>query len=195
MAKRKCAICGDYIENNEESVPYKKRYAHLKCFNVAMQVVSTKPRVKSENKKETTSKKSTQKEIKAGLSEEEYQEKKKLCDYLREKLKRDLSIKIYKLIDDYIKKYKVTYSDIYETLYWYYSIESNPIEGDMIGIFPYIYDKSKAELERIKNAQSVCENNISHISEMYPQKTIKAPDMKDRVIKQIDISKIGDDKV
>lgn len=195
MAKRKCAICGDYIENNEESVPYKKRYAHLKCFNVAMQVVSTKPRVKSENKKETTSKKSTQKEIKAGLSEEEYQEKKKLCDYLREKLKRDLSIKIYKLIDDYIKKYKVTYSDIYETLYWYYSIESNLIEGDMIGIFPYIYDKSKAELERIKNAQSVCENNISHISEMYPQKTIKAPDMKDRVIKQIDISKIGDDKV
>ena len=149
-----------------------------------MQVVSTKPRVKSENKKETTSKKSPQKEIKAGLSEEEYQEKKKLCDYLREKLKRDLSIKIYKLIDDYIKKYKVTYSDIYETLYWYYSIESNPIEGDMIGIFPYIYDKSKAELKRIKNAQSICENNISHISEMYPQKTIKAPDMKDRVIKQ-----------
>ena len=51
MAKRKCAICNEYIENNEESVPYKKRYAHLKCFNVAMQVVSTKPRVKSESKK------------------------------------------------------------------------------------------------------------------------------------------------
>lgn len=193
MAKRKCAICNEYIENNEESVPYKKRYAHLKCFNVAMQVVSTKPRVKSESKKETTPKKPVQKEIKAGLTEAEYKEKKKLCDYLRDKLKKDLSIKIYKLIDDYIKKYKVTYSDIYETLHWYYSIEANPVEGDMIGIFPYIYDEAKTELERIKNAQSVCETNIPNMCDMYPTKTIKAPDIKDRVIKQIDISRIGDD--
>ena len=60
MAKRKCAICNEYIENNEESVPYKKRYAHLKCFNVAIQVVTTKPRVKSESKKETAPKKPVQ---------------------------------------------------------------------------------------------------------------------------------------
>ena len=138
MAKRKCAICGEWIEDNNDSVPYKKRYAHLSCFNVAMKVVTTEKKPKSTKVVQKKTKKAPQKEVKTGLTEEEYQEKKQLCDFIREKTKADITIKIYKLIDDYIKKYKVTYKDIYETLYWYYSIESNEVKGDMIGIFPYV---------------------------------------------------------
>lgn len=192
-AKRKCAICGEWIENNSESVPYKKRYAHLKCFNVAMQVVTTeKSSKKNTSVKAKTVKVTPQKEVKAGLTEEEYQEKRQLCDYLRECLKKDITVKIYKLIEDYIKKYKVSYHEIYETLYWYYSIESNPIQGDMIGIFPYILDDAKAQLNTIRNAQKDCEEKVKNLPSMYPDKVIKAPVVGKRIIDQIDISKIGE---
>lgn len=193
MAKRKCAICGKWIEDNNESVPYKKRYAHLNCFNVAMKVVTTEKSKKS--KKEKTLEKNNkpiQKEIKTGLTEEEYQQKKRLCDFLRQKTKQDITIKIYKLIDDYIKKYKVTYEEIYETLYWYYVIEENNIQGDMIGIFPYIYDEAKSKIENIKNAQKDCHDKIKSMSTMYPEKTLKLPKVERRFLDQIDISKIGE---
>lgn len=193
MGKRKCAICGEWIEDNSESVPYKKRYAHLKCFNVAMQVVATEnPGKKATSAKPQTAKSTPQREVRAGLSEEEYQEKKQLCDYIRKCLNSDISIKIYKLMEDYIKKYKVSYHEIYETLYWYYSIESHPVQGDMIGIFPYIYDEARKELEVIENAQKDCAEKIGDIQKMYQEKTLTAPDIKDRVMKQIDISKIGE---
>lgn len=95
-------------------------------------------------------------------------------------------------MEDYIKKYKVSYHEIYETLYWYYSIESHPVQGDMIGIFPYIYDEARKELEVIENAQKDCAEKIGDIQKMYQEKTLTAPDIKDRVMKQIDISKIGE---
>lgn len=194
MGKRKCAICGEWIDDNSESVPYKKRYAHLKCFNVAMQVVvSEKSRgEKATSAKPKTAKPTPQREVRAGLSEEEYQEKKQLCDYIRKCLNSDISIKIYKLMEDYIKKYKVSYHEIYETLYWYYSIENHPIQGDMIGIFPYIYDEARKELEVIENAQKNCAEKIGDIQRMYQEKVLTAPDIKGRVIEQIDISKIGE---
>lgn len=193
MGKRKCAICGEWIDDNSESVPYKKRYAHLKCFNVAMQVVvSEKSRGEKTSVKTKEVKTRPQKEVKAGLSEEEYQEKKQLCDYLRKCLNTDITIKIYKLMEDYIKKYKVSYHEIYETLYWYYSIENNPVQGDMIGIFPYIYDEAKKKMEVIENAQKDCTGKINDMQKMYQEKVLTAPDIKERVIEQIDISKIGE---
>ncbi len=192
MAKRKCAICGKWIEDNNKSVPYKKRYAHLNCFNVAMKVVTTEKKPKSTKAVQKNTKKAPQKEVKTGLTEEEYQEKKQLCDFIREKTKADITIKIYKLIDDYIKKYKVTYKDIYETLYWYYSIESNEVKGDMIGIFPYIYDEAKNAMDNIRGAQKNCQEKMSEMISMYPEKVLKLPDIENRIIDQIDISKIGE---
>ena len=193
MGKRKCAICGEWIDDNSESVPYKKRYAHLKCFNVAMQVVvSEKSRGEKTSVKTKEVKTRPQKEVKAGLSEEEYLEKKQLCDYLRKCLNTDITIKIYKLMEDYIKKYKVSYHEIYETLYWYYSIENNPVQGDMIGIFPYIYDEAKKKMAVIENAQKDCTGKINDMQKMYQEKVLTAPDIRERVIEQIDISKIGE---
>lgn len=192
MAKRKCAICGEWIEDNNDSVPYKKRYAHLNCFNVAMKVVTTEKKPKSTKVVQKNIKKAPQKEVKTGLTEEEYQEKKQLCDFIREKTKADITIKIYKLIDDYIKKYKVTYKDIYETLYWYYSIESNEVKGDMIGIFPYVYNEAKNAMDNIRGAQKNCQEKMSEMISMYPEKVLKLPDIENRIIDQIDISKIGE---
>lgn len=192
MAKRKCVICGEYIENNDESVPYKNRYAHIKCFNVAMKVV-TAEKNKRTTSNEADTKRKPQKELKEGLSEEEYQEKKKLCDYIREKTKKDITVKIYKLIDDYRKKYKLSYLDMYETLFWYFSIEENPIEGDMVGLIPYIFDEAKEQLNTMKAAQKSCQEKLERLSTMYPQKTIKSPVIGERKIDQIDISMIGVD--
>lgn len=192
MAKRKCVICGEYIENNDESVPYKKRYAHINCFNVAMKIVTTDKNKKTTANTTASPKKKPQKELKEGLTEEEYQDKTKLCDYIREKTKNDLTVKIYKLIDDYKKKYKLTYKDMYMTLYWYFSIEGNPIEGDMVGIIPYTYDEAKRNMQKLQETQEDCKNKIKKIQEFYPNKTISSPVVGERVIDQIDISKIGE---
>lgn len=192
MPKRKCVICGEYIENNDEGVPYKKRYAHINCFNVAMKIVTIDKNKKTTTNTTTSSRKKPQKELKEGLSEEEYQDKAKLCDYIREKTKNDITVKIYKLIEDYKKKYKLTYKDMYMALYWYFSIEGNPIDGDMVGLIPYIYDEAKKNMEMLQKAQEDCETKIEKLQEFYPNKTINSPVVGGRVIDQIDISKIGE---
>ena len=37
--KRKCVCCGEFIGAGEESVPYKGRYAHIKCFQIAVKAL------------------------------------------------------------------------------------------------------------------------------------------------------------
>lgn len=192
MPKRKCVICGKYIENNEDSVPYKNRYAHTNCFNIAIKVATTNKSEKAKSKAPPVSKPKAQKELKEGLSEEEYQEKKKLCDYIREQTKKELTIKIYKLIEDYKKKYKLSYEDMYRTLYWYFTTQGHPVEGDMIGIIPYAYDEAKTSIEKMQELQKDCQNKMAHMQELYPDKTISSPIIGDRKIDQIDISKIGE---
>lgn len=189
-AKRKCVICGEYIDNNSESVPYKGRHAHASCFNVAMKVVATEKRAKLDK---TVKKPKTkpQKELKEGLSEEEFQSKKKLCDFIRINTHEDLSIKIYKLIDDYRKKYKLTYENMYDDLYWYFEIEKNPVNGDMIGLIPYIHDEAQRYYRIIRNAQKDCMDKISHINEMYPEKKIGIIKKSKVNLPQIDMAQLG----
>ena len=83
MAK-KCVICGNLINADEETIPYKNRTAHLKCFDNMSKLAGTE-----RSKRETPAKKRTQKpkatvELKEGLTEEEYQEKKSFFDYVRQ---------------------------------------------------------------------------------------------------------------
>ena len=40
--KRVCLLCGKPIEDNNDSVPYKGRYAHSACFRVAVKAVKRK---------------------------------------------------------------------------------------------------------------------------------------------------------
>ena len=37
MVARKCVICNELLD--EQGVPYKGRYAHQKCFNIAMKTL------------------------------------------------------------------------------------------------------------------------------------------------------------
>ena len=54
---RKCVICNESIGADEVSVPYKNRYAHQRCFNVAMKTLQ-------KNKKEKLNKNSSDKKKK-----------------------------------------------------------------------------------------------------------------------------------
>ena len=37
--KRVCVLCGLTIEDNNDSVPYKNRYAHTACFRAAAKAI------------------------------------------------------------------------------------------------------------------------------------------------------------
>ena len=72
MAKRKCIICGEWIENNSQSIPYKGKWAHEKCFQIAVKAIKKDKDEKLADK--TKSKKSKPKpkaELKEAVSEEE----------------------------------------------------------------------------------------------------------------------------
>lgn len=190
--KRKCQICGEWIESNDDSVPYKTGYCHKHCFNVAMKVVTTekKKRVATTNKKSTLK---PQKELKDGLTEEEFQEKKKLCDYLRNLTQKDLPVKTYKLIDDYRKKYKITFTQIREDLVYYFEVLNNPVEGDAIGIIPYCHTEAQEYYSAIKESHSSCESHLSELPQMYSERRIKVNVDMNIEKPQIDLSAIGGD--
>ena len=143
MAK-KCVICGNLINTDEETIPYKNRTAHLKCFDNMSKLAGTE-----RNKRETPAKKRTQKpkatvELKEGLTEEEYQEKKSFFDYVRQLIgSSELSAKIYKVTGDYLKIYpRFTYKGMEDTLKYYFEITGHPVQGDCVGIIPYYYDEA-----------------------------------------------------
>ena len=81
---------------------------------------------------------------------------------------------------------------MYRTLYWYFTTQGHPVEGDMIGIIPYAYDEAKTSIEKMQELQKDCQNKMAHMQELYPDKTISSPIIGDRKIDQIDISKIGE---
>ena len=187
MAKRKCRICGEWIEDKSDSVPYKKGYCHTKCFNVAMKVVTV------EKNKEVAAKAKTpkpQKELKDGLSEEEFNQKKQLCDYLRGLTGKDLPVKTYKLIEDYQKKYKMTFSKIEEDLRYFYGVKENKVEGDAIGIVPYIHTEAQEYYESLRDTYASNEN-IENVQDMFSNKKIEVKIDLSVEKPQIDLSQLG----
>ena len=73
-ARRKCVICNEPIVD-EDGVPYKGRYAHKKCFNIAIKTLQkdkTEQIDKVATKKKVGRKARPQAELKEALSEEEY---------------------------------------------------------------------------------------------------------------------------
>ena len=144
--RRKCKICGEWIEDNNDSVKYKNGYAHRNCFNVAMKVVVTEKKEKLSKEKQEPKRKA-QKVLKEGLSEEEYREKVELCEYIKQLTHEELSVATYKLIEDYKKKYKISYREMKEDLFWYFEIQEKPIEGEMIiGIIPIFHTTAQRNL-------------------------------------------------
>lgn len=187
---KKCLICGEYIGTDEVAVPYKNRYAHEKCFNIAIKTLQKDKQEKIQNKEKQ--KKRTSKpraELKESVSEEEYKEKKQYYSYLHDLLNDDLSAKIYAVSEDYIKRYGFTWDSMYQTLVYLHEIMEKELTGDIIGIIPYYHDEAKKYNESIQLIQKTVED--VDVSQMYKQKTIIFRPNRQKKKKPLDIETIG----
>lgn len=189
---KKCVVCNEVIIDNEQSVPYKGRFAHKKCFDIAIKALHGD---KIKKIQETTSKKKGQKikplaELKNSLSEEEYVEKKRYYDYLRSLIgEQELSTKIYVLTDEYVKRYSFSYKEMHQTLIYLKEIIEKDLVGDVVGIIPYYYDEAKRYYDSINKISEA--NDNADFSSLYHEKTVVIRPAK-RKIKQIDIGSIGE---
>lgn len=190
MAHKKCVICNEPIIG-EEGVPYKGRFAHQKCFNIA---IKTLQKVKTdkviEKAKKTNRKVAKPKaELKEALSEEEYAKKKHYFEYLRTLVTdKKLSAKTYALTDDYLKRYGFTYDSMYQTLYYLHEIIEKDLVGDVVGLIPYYHTEAQRYFESIQRVEEV--NKDVDITQMYKERVIRVQPRK-RKIKQINIESIG----
>lgn len=203
MAKRKCVICGNEIETNDiKLVDYKNRKAHEKCFNNFIKIQTTtktnqlkeKASQKKSGTKTTSAKKDTLSDFK---SEEEFQERKDLIDYLKKLLQtEEINAKVLHLLQTYRNKYKWSDANIKKALVWFYELKTESdsnaykktLYPDKVGILPYIYDEAMRYYQTIEEAEK--RNNDVDISQLYQSKRIKIKH-KEIEIPQIDISKIG----
>lgn len=190
MATRKCVICNEILD--EQGVQYKGRYAHQKCFNIAMKTLQkekNKEIDKVAEKKKVGRKAKPKAELKEALSEEEYRKKQQYYNYLRELIGgQELSAKIYALTEDYIERYKFTYESMYKTLVYLHEIIEKELTGDVVGIIPYYHSEAAQYYESIDKVAEL--NKDIDISKMYKEKTILIQPKKKK-IKQIDIESIG----
>lgn len=197
MARRKCQICGNWIEDNNDSISYKKGYAHKKCFDVAMKVVVQEKKQKLKKTSASTPKQ-RKPELKDGLSEEEYHDKVALCDYLRDMTHEELTPKIYKLMEDYQKKYGINHVEMLADLKYFFEIKGNQPEGDVIGIIPYIHGEAQSYYKQLKMTQQQCADKIDKLADMYTEVHITMPQIPEKRIKQIDMNELvlnGDSEV
>ena len=192
MANKKCVICGEYI-TDEAGIPYKQRYAHQKCFNIAIKTLQgdKAEKLEAKNNKKKVTKAKPKAELKDCLSEEEYKYKTDFYNYIRSLTEdNQISAKVYALSDNYIKRYGFTFEGMYNTVKYLNEYTDKTITGDVIGIIPYYYDEAQAYFESIKRIEK--SNESYNIDKMYKEKIILIPSKKVRShsIKQIDISKI-----
>ena len=194
-AKRKCVCCGEWIETDEVSIPYKKRYAHERCFNTSLKVLHKEKKKELEKKEEDKNKKSkkakTKAELKDAMSEEEYQEKTLYLNYLKKLLQEDLPAKVYAITNDYIKRYDFTYKGMYDTLVYLNEILEKELTGDIVGLIPYYYTEAIGYYEKIKQVEEI--NKDKDISKMYQTHTVFI-NTKPRRNKKIDINSIGNEE-
>ncbi len=124
MAHKKCIICNEPI-SDEQGVQYKQRFAHQKCFNIAMQTLQKDKAEKiSKTQKRKPGKTAKPKaELKEALSEEEYNIKKNYYDYLRELIGgSEINSKIYAVSEDYIRRFGFTFLSMHQTLIYLHEI-------------------------------------------------------------------------
>ena len=182
MAK-KCVVCGKWIPEEEMGgcVPYKNnRIAHKSCFNQAMKIIKTDKDEQLEKKKESKEKnsrgrKKTEKipkaELKEGLSDEEYREKRDYYDYIKQLLGVDkLTAKIYTISERDKERFDWTWRGMKDTLVYLHDIKEKVLSGDIVGIVSYYYDEAQAFYEDVKKVEE--NNKNAALSDMYQTKQI-----------------------
>lgn len=185
---KKCVICGETIGADEKSVPYKNRYAHQRCFEVAMKTLHKDKTEQLQQKKTKQPKKTPKAELKDNVSEEEYKDKKEYYQYLRDLLQSDLNAKIYVLSEDYIKRYGFTWKSMKNTLVYLFDLLGKTLEGDAVGLIPYYHAEAVKYFESIQKIEEA--NKDKDVEHMYQQRVVKI-NPKKRKIKQLDIESIG----
>lgn len=196
MGKRKCVLCGETIDNNNESIPYKNRYAHKECFNILMKNSLLK-------ETRTTSKKTKDKSkeergvcnpivLKKGLTEEEYKKKKSFFDTLKQITPlHSIEAKDYAISENYINKYKFTWDGMEYTLKYVFEVlDNNNFVNTPLMVIPNYYNEACVFYGQIQEAQKHNEQIISNDSLIGIKKQViyKRPSNNKKLI---DISKIG----
>lgn len=202
MAYKKCILCRKSILPTEDFVPYKRKFAHQSCFNEEIKHLTQdkkqvlKAQTEAEISKKKKGRKSTSDNItsptvlKDGLSEEEYQKKKKYYDYLKSILvDEQLTVKQFAISERFIKNYKFTFEGMYHTLVYLNEILEKELVDDVVGIIPYYYNEAEHFLQDVKKLEQIGEN--TDWSKMYSHKVVKIKPQK-RKIKLMDIESIGD---
>lgn len=172
MSKRKCVICSNWIENGDETVPYKNRLAHVQCFNSMMKMA-----VKSNSEKKATKtqskKKINPKSLGDCLTEEESRQKRSLIKYVEQLFGEKANAKTYTQIKNLMKDYPYfTYVGLEQAMRFFYEIKENPVSGQSMGIVPYVYDQAQEYFKNLKEVQSH-NASISNINQLYTHKKVK----------------------
>ena len=190
--KRVCVLCGLTIEDNNDSIPYKNRYAHIACFRAAAKAIhvdKTEKVKKKEAEKKTKTASKPKAELKDALSDEEYIQKNLYYDYLCKTTGiAELPVKIYALTENYIKKYNFTFQGLYATLTYMHNILEKEFGEDIVGLIPYYYTEAQAHYKAVKSVGD--RNKDINTEGMYKKKTVYI-NSKQKKIKQLDITTIG----
>lgn len=180
MAKRKCIICGEWIDSSESSIPYKGRYVHQSCFNIGIAAISLnkKEQLSQKDKKQNTKTTSTTKKqtikLETPISEQEYQERTEFFEYLKSLLKVEcLNVKILTLSKKYNKELNFSWIGMKKALEWFFDVKGNILQegNDCIGILPYIYDEAQEYYKELEN--KIKFNSEIDFSNYYQERTVK----------------------
>lgn len=155
MGRRKCVICNEWIEDNNDSVPFKDRYAHKNCFNIIMlnNVKEHKNSQKAKSKKTSPKSRTPAAELKEALSEEEYKSKKEFYAKVKELENiTSLDARIYAISESYIKKYDFTWEGMCNALKYNFEVLNRDKSTECIRVIPYCYSEAAKFYNQIKEA-------------------------------------------
>lgn len=197
MGVRKCVICGQVLKPTDETVPYKKRHAHIQCFNNVMKITTSEKRQKNEDKKKSSPKpKTTPKttQYKDAVSEEEYQEKQRFYNIIKQITRSEkLEPKIYKLAEDYVNKYGFTYDGMTNCMDYIVRVLEVEISGDGMGLIPYYYAEAEKHIQTVIETREKNKDLTPEITNsFYEKRSIHLSKRKPKII-QINIEEIGCD--
>jgi hypothetical protein len=180
MGVKKCPICGQVIQETDDTIPFKSRTAHRRCLNNVVHAQETEKK-KPPKKIPPKSHIEIQPTVSIPVSEAEYKEKRAVIEYIEQLTNTKATAKTYKLLEDYSKKYKFSFQGMLKGLQYYFEVLEHPIEGDCIGIIPYIYDEAQEYMGHIEeSAQANKKFTSEDIEAMYPFVKVQITRKKDK---------------
>lgn len=181
-------MCNEFIEDGDNSVLYKNRYAHETCFKRSMGALvsgeAAEKRAKEKAKKDAKKQKAKEPpaiKVKEAMSEEDYQKKKAFFDYLRSVI-GDLEAKHYAYASQMITNYGFTYDSMRQTLTYIINMLNRPINvenGNILGLIPYYHDEAEdfyrsidecIEANKDKDVNQMYKVNVVQIRKKEPRK-------------------------